>query len=244
MIPMIDLAKKVELLARENSPTILTVFGVTGTLTTAYLAASASFEAAEEIREMELREHMLLLPKERALLVWKLYIPTALSASATIASILGATRISSRRTAALTIAYSLSDKAFVEYREKVANTLGEGKERKIRDELAQDRVTQSPPASPIIAGTGKVICCELYTKRYFECDMETLRRAENDINARINGHGYASLSDLYELLGLEYTSFSNDIGWDGDHLNLHYSTVLSSDGQPCIAFEYNYTNPV
>jgi hypothetical protein len=243
---MNEIVKKLERLARVNSPVILTAIGVSGTITTAYLTGRAAYESAFVILE---KEHELetgyLTTKEKTEYVWRLYIPATVSGVATIVCIIGATRIGARRAAALTAAYSLSDKAFAEYREKITESIGAKKEKALRDEIAQQQITQNPPTKElIIAGSGSVLCCELFTGRYFHSDMETLRKAQNDINAKLVGHEYASLADFYYIVGLPYTSYCSDIGWTSDKLmSLDFSTVLSDDNRPCIAFDYNYTKP-
>ena len=104
---------------------------------------------------------------------------------------------------------------------------------------------RTQPGYPARVAAGTVLCHESYTGRYFECDMETLRKAENEINSRIVKHDRASLNDLYYILGLGATSYSDNVGWDSARLlELEFSTVLSQDGKPCLAFDYNYTKPV
>lgn len=73
-------------------------------------------------------------------------------------------------------------------------------------------------------------------------DMETLRRAQNTLNDRLLKHDYATLDDFYHLVGLSNTSSSSEIGWKSNRLmELDFTTTLSSDGRPCLAFDYNYT---
>lgn len=235
---------------KANSPAILAALGVSGTVTTAYLAGKASYEAAKVINGEDVppfhgnrKEEF----KRDVALVWKLYIPAGVSGVVTIGCIIAATRVGMRRTAAVTAAYSLSEKAFSEYRDKVTETIGKRKEKDIRDGIAQDRVKNSPPSDRelLIAGPGNVLCCELFTGRYFHSDMESLRRAQNDINAKLLREMYCSLSDFYYLVGLPYTSHSSDVGWNSDKLlELSYSTVMAQDGRPCLAIEYNYTKPL
>lgn len=235
---------------KKNSPEILTALGISGVMTTSYLAGKASFKASEVIREEETlkgasndsKERF----KERTKLVWKLYIPTGVSGAATVACVVGATRASNRRTAAAFTAYSLTERAFSEYKEKVVEQIGKGKEQKIRDEIAQDHVDKRPLSKEvIIVESGRVLCCELYTHRYFRSDMETLRKAQNDVNERVINQLYVSLDEFYDRIGLPHTSNSDKLGWDSDKLmELQFSTVLSEDGEPCLAFDYNYTKPL
>lgn len=229
---------------KSNSPEILTALGVSGVITTAYLTAKATFQAADQLSAYPTIQIPDVPVKEQAKVVWKCYIPPAISGVATIACIVGASRVNGRRTAAAVTAYSLTERAFSEYKEKVVEQIGKGKEQKIRDELAQAAVNQTSK-EVVILGSGQVLCCELYTHRYFKSDMETLRKAQNDINARIASDVYVPLDEFYELLGLPYTSASNAIGWDSDkQMELRFSTVLSESGEPCLAFEYNYVKPL
>jgi hypothetical protein len=183
--------------------------------------------------------------RETAEIVWKVYIPPALSAGVTIACIIGSAKASSRRTAAITAAYSLSERAFSEYKEKVVEVLGKNKDQKVRDAIAQDKVDKNPPTAIITTSNGTVLCCELLTGRYFESDMEALRKAENKINSMALGNGEASLSDLYYLLDLPWTTFSSENGWTSERLlELEFSPIMAPGDKPCLAFDYSYIKPL
>jgi hypothetical protein len=236
-----EFAKRAERLIVNNSPVILTAIGVAGTLTTAYLTGKATFKAAKILEENEIRLDPLEA-KEKVQLVWRLYIPAATTALLTVSAIISANRVGSRRAAALAAAYSLSEKAFEEYRSKIVDRLGEKKEQAIRDEIAQERVDRDPVGNRevILAGEGSVLCYEAYTGRYFLCDMETLRKAQNDINHQVIHDSYASLSDLYDEIGLPHTANSEEVGWNADRLlDLRFSAVLTDTGKPCISVEYD-----
>lgn len=245
-----DLIKRATKLAVENSPSILTAIGVTGTITTAYLTGKASYESAFRILEESHDQMQQGIPKklskrEIAELVWPLFIPAAITGATTVACIVGANRVGARRAAALTAAYSLSEKAYSEYRDKVVETLGEKKEKAVRDEIAQEKVTRNPPEHVWISGSGNVLCCELLTGRYFHSEMEVLKKAVNEMNAQLLRHDYVTLGELYYAIGLPQTSMSSDIGWTSDRLlELEITTTLSLDDKPCIAFDYNYTKPL
>jgi hypothetical protein len=240
-----QLAKNAERFAIDNGPAILTAIGVTGTLTTAYLTGKASFKAAALIEEQEHAEGLLSgYPgrKDVVKLVWKLYIPAAGSATLTIAAIVTANHVSSKRVTAMAAAYSISEKAFVEYREKVIEKIGEKKERDYRDEVAQERVTRTPmnEGQVIITDNGDILCFDHFTGRYFKSSMETLKQAENEINHLILNQGYACLSDFYHDIGLPATSLSDSVGWNSDKmLKLEFSTVLSPDNRPCISIDFD-----
>lgn len=228
---------KAKHLFERNAPEILTALGISGVITTSYLSAKAGYETAHLLDQ----EPDDLSLKDKAKRTWRLYIPTGISGGVTIAAIVYASRSSGKRTTAALTAYSLTERAFSEYREKVVEQIGENKEQKIQDELRQQRVLDNPSKEVTILG-GQVLCCELFTRRYFKADMEALRRAENEINAMVVNMYYVSLDDFYDLLGLGHTSVSHTLGWDSDKLmKLEFSTVLTEGGEPCLAFDYNYT---
>lgn len=246
--------KKTQKLLIDNSPTILTMIGVTGTLATAYLTGKASFRAAELLRleeqEISNREwrpgqtepHPGLTGKEKFELLWKLYIPAASMAFMTCASIVAADRIGTRRAAALAAAYSLSERAYVEYVEKVEKTLGKNKAEKVRAEIAQDRVNDKPPSNSevIVTGEGDTLCYMKYTGRYFRSNMETIKAAQNRVNWLVNNNGYASLNDFHDWLSLDHTDVGEEVGWNSDELmDCTFPTTLTPQNVPCLVVDFS-----
>lgn len=235
-----SLVKQAERLIVNNSPVILTAIGVAGTLTTAYLTGKATFKAADIISDNE-SSYDPLEPKDKFQLVWKLYIPAAGTAALTVASIICANRISGRRAAALAAAYSISERAFDEYKTKVIEKMGEKKEQTVRDEIAQDRLDRNPVSTRevIIAGGGDVLCYDAYTGRYFTSSVEAVRKAENDINHRLIHDHYASLTDFYDLIGLPAVRVSDEVGWNLDTLlEVDISAGMADDTKPCLVLSF------
>lgn len=261
------LAKRAEKLVADNSPAILTAIGVTGVITTAILTARASFKAAEILQDAEEEKEANFLgdalkqveeepePKgirhispeplttqEKVELVWKAYVPAAGTAALTVAAIICANRIGNRRAAALASAYSMSEKAFKEYRTKVVDKLGKTKEQGVRDEIAQEKIDKNPApkSETFIITPGGVLCNDLYTGRYFISDMETIRKAVNDTNQQVLNDCYASLTDFYERIGLERTDQSDEIGWNTDELlDVNFSTSMTQDSRPCLTISFS-----
>jgi hypothetical protein len=239
-----------------STPTLLTSFGVTGVFSTAYLASRASFKAARLIdQEQGERDGVgaapLLTQKEKAKLVWAMYLPAATVGTITIAAVVLANHEASKKIAALTIASSISERAFQEYKEKVLLRVGQNKETAIRDEIAQDRVTAHPvhTREVILAGTGEVLCFDVLTGRYFQSSVQEIRQAEVKVNHDIMNHMYASLSSFYDEIGLAPTPYSDEVGWNvNDLVTVEFSTVLSTDERPCISIDFmvhpkaDYTN--
>lgn len=243
-----NLAKQAGKFVQDNSPAIMTAIGVTGTLVTAYLTGHASYKAAQIIEEDKKGQivpfgtpRIVVPPKYFIKRTWKLYIPAALTAAATVAAIIGSNRVGARRAAAMATAFTLTEKAFEEYRTKVVERLGATKEEAVREEIAQERLNRhvAEGGQLVVTGRDGVYCFESYTGRIFKCDMETLRRAQNDINLQVLNDGFASLADFYELIGLPKTSISDEIGWTtAKPLELRFATILYEGNTPCISFDY------
>lgn len=246
------LVKSLERFTIAKSPAILTAVAVTGAITTAVMAGKASFKAAELIAEEEQHrktEHKLGVTQElvemetidKFNLVWTLYIPAFSTGVTTVVAMITANQIGTRRAAAMATAYSLSEKAFSEYRGKIVEKIGDKKEQHVRDELAQERVNRHPVNSQqvVMVNAGDVLCYDQHSGRYFLSDMETLKKAQNDTNYQILRESYASLNDFYDRIGLEFIPTGEELGWSSDQeLDLVFSTVLSTDQRPCIAIDF------
>lgn len=244
---MLQTLHRLQKMAIDHSPTILSALAVTGTVATAYLTGRASFRSAQRISsyaeglEVMRREPT---PRDKIELCWKLYIPAAAVGTSTVALIICANRVGTRRAAAMAAAFSLSERAFEEYREKIVHRLGEVRERQARDEIVQDHIRKDPPSSELVLTPNKVLCRDDYSGRYFESSKESLHYAAIEINRDILTEGYASLTEFYNLIGLDRTSVSDDVGWTLDKmLELDFSSALAPDGQPCLVMLFRI-NPI
>lgn len=238
-----DIKHKVTQTLDANSPAILAGVGASGVVSTAYLSGLATVKAVNTI-DVCLDRGGVLTRKDRFKLVWRFYIPTAISGTLAISCIIASTKIGAKRAAAAYSLLSVSERSFREYQEKIIEKIGPNKERQARDEIMQDQV-RAMDSSIIVIGSDKVLCYEQHTGRYFESDMVSLRKAVNVINAQILNEDMARLDDFYHEVGLPGTSYSENVGWWNDKLlDLRFSTVLTPDGRPCLAFEYNYVKPI
>jgi hypothetical protein len=242
------IARKIAKVAGDNSPAILTAIGVTGTVITAYLTGRACYRSAQFIASSEFEGGVSNDPRQRAKenvqLVWKEFIPPVVSGCVTITCIIMANRVGSRRVAALAAAYSLSEKSFTEYKNKVVETVGKNKERTVRDAVAQDQVTKKPPSNEVVfASEGSQLCMDGWTGRYFVCDMETIRKAVNDVNQDVHTYYAVPLSEFYDRIGLPRTESSDEVGWNTDELlELEYSATITDKGKACIVISFK-THP-
>lgn len=228
-------------LLSDNSPTILTAAAVVGVVATAVLVAKAAPKAHADIQnEMSERTDDVTIV-EKVQLTYKYYIPAGVTGLATIACVIGANTVSTKRSAALASAVGLSEYAFKEYRNKVIEHIGENKEIKVHDAVMKDVLDRNPvnDKQVIITGNGKSLFLDNFTERYFESDMESVRRAVNDINEQIFGQEYASLNDFYNLLGIKGSKLGEELGWaQTNKLDVRYSAALTDDGRACVVIDF------
>jgi Family of unknown function (DUF6353) len=228
---------------KQNSPTILSAVAVGGVVATAILAVRATPKAVRRIEQLEDHGELRVSRTEKVKETWTLYIPAGLSGLATVGCIIGANAIGTRRNAALLAAYTLVDSTFREYKDKVVEKLGEAREQhEIGDSIMQDRIDKNSPSSEvIIMAGGDQLCYDSLTGRYFKSDIETLRRAENEINRRIiAGDMYASQNEFYEQVKLPNVDIGDELGWNIDNpIKLIFSSHLNEcSGEPALAVRY------
>lgn len=241
-----NLQQKVTALLSENASAILTAGGVVGTVSTAIFAGRAGYIAADMIADYDAEQALLVEPydlnkTEKFKMTWQLYIPPVITGGATIGSIVLANRMSAQKAAALAAAYGLSERQLREYKEKVAEKFGVTKTKNLQDDLAQERVGNTPGGNQIIVVEGEVLCFDQPTGRYFRSTMERINRAVNRVNEEILHHDHASANFFYEELGMAPTTWGDDVGWNTDQLvELSISTVMSQDERPCIAIDFKY----
>ena len=156
----------------KHSPQILTGLGVAGLVTTTVLAIKATPKAVRVVEEEAYERKEELTPIEVVKVAWKCYIPTAISMSTSIACILFASSAHRKRNAALAAAYKLSETALIEYRDKVVETIGEKKEKTVREKIAEDKVKNNPPTQNtiIMTDSGAELFLEPVSGRYFKSE--------------------------------------------------------------------------
>lgn len=233
-----DLTNKTGHILKQNAPAILTGTAIAGAVTTGVLAGRAGYVASREV--CETFEHKGADRKEEFKLTWKLYIPPVVAGMITVGCVVSLHRVHAKRAAALGAAYALTSSEFSDYRQKMVEKLGEDKEKDARDEIAKEKVENSTTSQVIMVGEGKQLCYDTVMGRYFESDMESLRRAQNDINDQALHHMFASQNDFFRLIGVEDGgSLGEELGFrDTNLMDISFSSHLASGGKPCLAITY------
>ena len=228
----------------DNAPEIMIGFGLAGMLTSTIMAVKATPKAMAIIEEEEDYLNRELTKIEKAKLVWKPYVPAALVYCASTALIIGANNVNSKRSAMFAGAYKLSEQTLATYRDKVIETIGEEKEREISDKVARDKVKEarqtSYHANEVIYGTGQCLCYDPISGRYFNSDMDKIRKIENDLNYRLMKENMISLNEFYTELGMECTDMGFKYGWNIDEglIEVRFTSTITDDNKLCLVVTF------
>ena len=246
-----------DVLIKKHSPEILIGVGIAAGITAGISAVMATPKALTLIEE-EKRDRrkeamknsidgMVYEPEpitklDMVELTWKTYLPSVALAALSVVSIISSNRISSRRTAALAAAYSLSETAFSEYKDKVAETIGEKKAGIIEEKVAQDQIKKIPMLPDEIeeTGHGEFLFLDPKSGRYFRSSKEFIDRVMVKLNSQLMNEMWVPLNDLYDELGIRTTELGRDLGWNIDDgiVNMLISYISDDDGNPCGVLNY------
>lgn len=248
-------ARDLRLTLSKHSPEILMGMGIAGMITTTVLAVKATPKALllieEKKDELEVDK---LTPVETVKATWKCYIPAAVSGVASIACLIGSNSVNAKRNAALATAYKLSETAFSEYREKVVETIGEKKERVVRDKVSEEQIKNNPVSKTeiVVTGKGQTLCFDPFSHRYFYSSIDKINRAVNKLNHEINTSPFCNdgvtLNDFYDEIGLAGTSTGDGLGWTlrTGLIEIYPSAQIveegeEHEGEPCLVL--SFVNP-
>lgn len=249
------LARDLRLSLSKHSPEILIGIGVTGMVATTVMAVKATPKALRLVEEKKQElEVDALTPVETIKATWKCYVPAAVTGVTSIACIIGSNSVNAKRNAALATAYKLSETAFSEYRDKTLETIGEKKERVIRDKISEKQLQENPvnKTDIIVTGKGQTLCFDPFSHRYFYSSLDKINRAANKLNYKINTSPFfndgVTLNDFYDEIEIPRTETGDSLGWSLNTglIEIYPSAQIVEDdeeheGEPCIVL--NFTKP-
>lgn len=237
--------RSVRISASKHSPEILTAIGIAGMVTSTVLAVKATPKALKQIDEVKREEcKNELTPVETVKTAWKPYVPAVVTGVASIACLIGSNSVHTKRNAALMTAYKISETALSEYKEKVIETIGEKKEKSIRESINKDKLDKKPVSKSevIITERGNTLCYDVHSDRYFRSDIDKIRKAVNELNYRMTSgmEMYISLNEFYDAVGLAHNPVGEELGWNISEgmIDIHYGAQMAENDQPCIVIEH------
>lgn len=256
--------EKAEIFTKKNSPVILTGLAIVGVISTAYSAYKAG-PRADKILEAYRKDmkdcHLNDKEAKRAVVgeavkqMIPVVAPPIIMGSTTIACIVGSHSVSSRRIAALSAAYSLSETTVKNLNTKMEEMLGEKKTRAIKDSIMKDKLKADSEKDKkilsdgqlVIPNDGTVLCKDLYSGRLFYSNADKINQAIAKCSLDIISEMYISLNDFYDTINspqLPRIPMGDDLGWNIDNtsngkLPITLTALLTDDNKPCLCIEYD-----
>lgn len=251
-INFVDISNSVKSFTNKNGSKICLGLGIVGGITAAIMAVRVTPKATDIIKEEESLKKIELDDEtyelhtaEKVKLTWKLYLPSVGLGVTSVALLLYASKIDSAKLATVSSAYSLSEKAFKEYKKAVKETVGEKKEKEVNDKLSENQLAENPlsRSKVLITGNGETLCFDPLSGRYFKSDIEKIKKAENELNLVLRNEDYSSLNSFYDMLNIEPIKLGSNLGWninsDG-YIDVKLSAQISDEhGIPCIVINYS-----
>lgn len=233
----------------KHEPEILMGVGIAGLLFSTAWGIKATIKATKICEHKKLDENKdRLTAKEVIKATWKLYIPVAVGIIVSVPCIIAGNRVSTKRTAIMAAAYTLSKTALDEYQNKTRELFGEDKEKEIKDALVKDRAKQIESKEVILYGDGDQLFLEPLTGRYFKSTWNDIQKACNDLNEKAlnSSFGMYTLDDWFDEIGLESTTVGQILGWSTGYsgtssglMRIHMTTAKTKDDKPCGAICYD-----
>ena len=152
-----------------------------------------------------------------------------------------------RKIATLAGLYSMSERGFEEYRNKVKEIFGDRKELKVRDEIAADKAKASYQTAYILTGDGNYPCLDAWSNTKFKSSQLTIEKARIAVLDRLRNEMYISLEEVYEEMHLPIRKDQDgmplidrsDIGWNQDNPpEFVYTYTGDSNGEPMMVISF------
>lgn len=238
---------------RRSSPTILTVFGVVGVVSTVAMAVRATPKALRliKVKKDELKTDKLT-PMELVQTTWRCYIPSALIGAGTIACIVGIGVMDKRNQAALASAYAMLNESYKQYRQAAKKVYGEDADNKIHAEMAIDAKVSSSHWGYQVYNkdmdpeSEQLLFYDLASKKYFTTTMAAVLNAQYHVNRNIAIRGDCSLNEYLSFLGVDGVDKGDEMGWDINNmvedmdsywLDFDNQRAVLEDGLECITID-------
>lgn len=261
---LMEFLEQAEVFTKKNSPAILTGLAIVGVLSTAYSAYKAGSRAEKIMEEHRKdlkycskndKEARRVVTCETIKKMAPVVTPTVIMGGTTIACIVGSHSVSSRRIAALSAAYSISESTVKNLNSKMEEMLGEKKARAVKDAIMKDKLKADKENdqkvisenSFVMTGDGTVLCKDMYSGRYFYSSAEKIGQAIAKCSYDIVSDMYISLNEFYEAIGspqLTRIPLGEDLGWNLDDVHngklpITFTALLTDDMKPCLCIDYD-----
>lgn len=229
---------------KRNASTILTVLGAVGVVATTVSAVRVTPKATKMLEKAEEEKGDKLTLVEVVKTAGPVYIPAVVIGTSSIVCIFGANVLNKRQQASLMSAYALVNDSYKKYKAKVLELYGPDADAVVREELVRDAYKEDENVYPL--EDNKILFYDQFSERYFESTMETVLKAEYEVNRLLAQQWGVYLNEFYEMLGVKIVDYGDYLGWSTYELSDTYwyswiefkhTKVLLEDDLECIIID-------
>lgn len=148
----------------------------------------------------------------------KLYIPSAVLYLMGATAIVSSNIISAKRISALAAICTANANELHAIKNKIVETVGETTKEAIDNKVIEEKIKDNPPSNSDVINTGRgnTLCLDYTSGRYFRSDINKIKQAINECNARLLRENYILLNEFYYELGLPHTQAGSLLGFNVD----------------------------
>ncbi|MCM1525227.1 MAG: DUF6353 family protein [Ruminococcus sp.] len=237
---------KIALKIKKHSPEILLFSGIAGGVASTVMACKASTKIsgiieehdrqmdavsvgltndyfADRYSEDDAKKDVVIIYKNTAIDVFKLYAPSVGLGLISLTAVLAAHNILKMRVAAISAAYAAIDQGFKSYRKNVVNEYGEEVDRRLRNSGEECRCEDAKPnedeeddAANKNDGSDYCRCFDELNPNWeknSQYNIMFLDAAQRYANDKLAAQGYLFLNDVYDMLGIPRSKAGQIVGW-------------------------------
>ena len=243
-----NLAGKAAAYTSKHARAIITILEITSNVSAVVYGVSVTPGVVHRIdRENDERQKSRIPPMDTGEVIklcWPYYVPCFVLMLTGAGFAIWELKLGDRKLAAIGALYSATEKTLEEYRAKTLEIVGDKKERKIRDEIAIDKVKAHPSSGQqiFITGNGDYLCYDAWFGTYFRSNIDAVRAAFLDAREALSEDpfGFMSVNEVRDYMKLPAVDGGYDIGFnEGDRLSFVPTSMLSDKGEPCLAITYS-----
>ena len=242
------LVHNVEQTMSRRAPELLAGAGIACFIASTIAAIKIAPKAAKKLEDRKKDLKVEKLPvKEVVTTVGLDYLPVGIGIVSgtgfTVASVVD----SNNKYMALSTSYGLLKDFAYTYKDKVVETIGEKKEEKIRNEIAQEKLDkdQITENKIIITKEGNTLFKDSLTGQYFRSDINKFKSKAIELANTEISEDYAGVPEWLLDLGLNVPDTMLGIGWSapdqGKIVTVSFSACVahSYNDEPCLVVEYD-----
>lgn len=240
----------------KNGPHIFTGAAVAGVVGTVILAIH-DYKDAQEVVDAEVNKRMneatygedVTYPtkKEIVKLTWKCYIPTGLSAAATIGATIASDVINTKRLTALTAAYLAVEETLKDKEDDIRKLFGEKGAKEMEHAETERLIKKNDPFDDSIIPSckrGPTPFIDGWSGQPFYHDIPAILNAKAEFNENLLREFELTQNDWFDILGLRHSENGDMFVYDADHpLRFHFDCDNLEDGRAATVLVYEGGGP-